>query len=296
MPGPVVADLRRQVAGLPEKRFAVVEGLRDPDLRSKLEGIMLPARPLYLPNDKGVEPWAGPILIDLAGAGAARFIEVIEIGRAAVFWGWPGDPNALHRHLRSLNMIRIPPEPREDDGSGAQDWVLFRHYDPDAIAPVLPVLEPGQRARLLGAAIRLLFAAPDYGGVVTMEPARPAAISDSGVLRLDAQQMTAIETNRQAASRLRIARFLCEEVPAARLDETAMAARVVTYAAQARSLGLETESDIARWGYLQLISNEKLYDMPVLRDSFRPEVRRRPASEYLDAVYDGIIEEFRRRG
>jgi hypothetical protein len=300
MPPAIVAGLRTSVMAFAVGRYAVMDGHYDPDLGGRLRAIGISGSPLYRANESAVDIWAGPILIDLTNAAhATLFFDTIQASCGAVFWHWPESGAALHRHLRTLNMARIPAEPDQQpqgDSASAEDIVLFRHYDPDALAPVLPVLTPPQQARILGDARGITFAAEDYGGVVSVPRPDLLPRTSAGPLRLDAAQMARVDDLRRAASHRRIARFLFGELPNVGMDQSVILARVPTYDAQARALGLTTEGDIARWAYLQLISNEKLFDMPVVQDSFRPEVRRCSASEYLDLLYDGIIDQFRRQG
>ena len=306
LPPELGEQLHRALVAMPGNRYAVLDGVRDPELRARLEGARLTARPLYLENRSSIDIWAGPVLVAITErTDLDRFVAAVPTGQHALFWGWPADMATLHRHLRSINVAIIPEQEGDaavevdaSDAPGAGDRVLFRHYDPEALAPIVPVLRPDQIARLLGDALAILFAAEDFGGLTAL--ARPERLppDPGGLLRLDADQMAAAEARRRVASHRRIGRFLRAEAPgvAGPMDDRALAAQVAIYEREATELGLSTERDVARWGYLQMLSNNGLYANPAVRDSFRPEVRRRPAGEYLDAVFDGIIAGLRQRG
>ena len=80
---------------------------------------------------------------------------------------------SLYGHLRRLNLARIPawaaagkagPEPGVDADRG-YEAVLFRHWDPRVLGALLPVLDEGQFARVVGPAAELCFFAADFGGI-----------------------------------------------------------------------------------------------------------------------------------
>jgi hypothetical protein len=98
----------------------------------------------------------------------------IALGRepgALVIWSWPKGEMALYRHLRTLNLVKIPNEARAEAEAEGEDvsnmpsfeTVLFRHWDPNVLGTLLPLLEVPQQARFLGAAGGLAFDAPDIG-------------------------------------------------------------------------------------------------------------------------------------
>jgi hypothetical protein len=135
--------------------------------------------------------------------------------RAAVYW--IGDENlsetALWRHVRTLNMALIPkaflpdaPSPANDNEGPSHEAVLFRHYDGNVLAEVLPALDAAQFSRVFGPAKFLLFQSPDHPAS-NGSPLRRALLPDDappaqpGLLKLSDAQMAEIEYAGNAASR-----------------------------------------------------------------------------------------------
>lgn len=96
---------------------------------------------------------------------------------ALVIWSWPKGEKALYRHLRTLNLVQIPNEARAEaeaegedvSGMPSYETVLFRHWDPNVLGGLLPLLEGPQQARFLGAATGLAFEAAGYGGLSVLK-------------------------------------------------------------------------------------------------------------------------------
>jgi len=299
LPQALFMELRAALMDIPGHRFAVVDGIRDPETRADLVDLGLAAEPLYLANENHVDVWAGPILVDLDDKPAAvRFMDRSPHAHGAVFWGWPGTMKSLHRHLRSINMAIIP-SAEDAEMAGTQDSLaLFRHYDPEGLAPVLPVLDFAQLSRFFGDASAVLYAAEDYGGLKAWLRPVNLPVPARGPLRLDKAQAAQVKANWRASSRILIANYLRDVLPdeTSELDTPTLLQRVAQYEQQAFSLGLESEADIATWAIIQLATGDSMFESEDLRNSFRDGTRRGSPSEHLDQIYDALDVELGRIG
>lgn len=292
------AQLRASLMAIPGHRFAVIDGIRDPETRDDLAALGLVGEPLYLANENHIDIWAGPILVDLHEPPAAvRFMDQSPHAHGAVFWGWPGTMATLKRHLRSLNMAIIPPA-EDDDTAGREDSLaLFRHYDPDALAPVVPVFDRAQLSRFFGDALAILYAVEDYGGLKALARPIDLPMPARGPIKLDKAQAAQVTANWRASSRVRLSHYLRDVMPdeTAMLDAATLLQRATVYEEQARSLGLETEIDFARWSILQLATGDGLFDEQ-LRRSFGDGMRRGSPSDHLEDIYDVMADGLERAG
>ena len=153
--------LRAVLAAFPGQGFAVVDGARFENLPALCKAHRLFARSLFLDHaDIEVEK-AGPWLIGLAQAPDAteRLLGLVGKEPAAVYWCCDMGEAILYRHLRTLNMARVPSwsadgEAGPPDPSAATTYqtVMFRHYDPRVLGSIMPVLDAAQFARVLGPA------------------------------------------------------------------------------------------------------------------------------------------------
>lgn len=203
--------------------FAVVDGGKFDDVGQALASVGLSGQPLYLEGaDPGVRAAAGH-LVTLADRRDLR--AVIEIARpreALVIWSWPSGSMALYRHLRTLNLVEIPNEARAEAEAAGEDVsampeyepVLFRHWDPNVLAELLPLLEPSQRARFLGAATGLALDTADVGGAkASFKPANPVSFAEPGILRIRPEQADLLAQARQEALYREIAADLRKATP-----------------------------------------------------------------------------------
>ena len=157
-----------------EPLFAVVDGARYGNLPDLLKIQGLTGRSLFLDHaDAEIEAASGWLVPLSDEADLKKLLEVSDEGCGSlVLWFCPLGETALHRHLRTINIVRIPSESiPEDEPEKASDAeadtdkparpafgnVLFRHYDPDVIASLLPLLDEAQFARMFGPATRIVM-------------------------------------------------------------------------------------------------------------------------------------------
>lgn len=164
-----------------EPLFAAVDGARCGDLPHLLKIQGLNGRSLFLDHaDAQIEAASG-WLVPLGGeADLKRLLEVSDEGCGSlVLWSCPLGEAALHRHLRTINIVRIPsaaipedeqPAASEPEEEGAEKPakpafgnVLFRHYDPDVMASLLPLFDEAQFARIFGPATRIIMYSEGHG-------------------------------------------------------------------------------------------------------------------------------------
>lgn len=267
---------------MPGPVFAAVDGAQFENLPALLKGAGLFFRSLFLGHADEEAEKVGPWFVDLSQPSAMEsFLAVLGEKPAAVLWSCPSGETALYRHLRGLNMAIVPmlrdDAPERDAGAvrPAEDYreehVLFRHFDPRVLAQVLPVLDEGQFARVLGPA-HLIALPREGGGKPRFAPAlEHSVVVPRGPLRLRPEQMDEISDIRVQASRKRIAAFLKENgsdlIPGL-TDE--MAWRVALESEpSAKALGIETERGQARWAYVMLLSHGKAAQTKEVTDYIR---------------------------
>lgn len=262
--------------------FAVLDGGHYDDLPGLLRREGLFARSLFLDHADVEVERAGPWLVGLAQEEHAPETVFALVGHrpAAVFWSCGGGEMVLHRHLRTLNLARIPvwaaageTSPRPGGSGEGYETVMFRHWDPTVLGALLPALDAAQFRRLVGPAEEVALWAEDHGGLkrVVADSAWPAPAT--GLLTLRTDQMLILTERRITASRRRIASYLRDVAP----DETMGVSDndllyQVRYSEEAgRRLGLTTERAHAQWAYLMVISKGNVANQPevtrFIRDS-----------------------------
>lgn len=258
--------IHQRLAGMPQSLFAVMDGGLFDDLPSDLESAGISSRSLFHDDAGAGMLRAGPWLISLADSNSRLHVERLSNQQpCAVYWSCPEGEEALWKHLRTINEIVIP----DDRVDGAtSERVLFRHWDPNVMASVLPILDEAQFARIFGPATNILMNAPDYGGV--KQAPRPADLPPAtpGPLRIAPDQIERLKEVMLHSSRLRIARYLKGNIPSdppGITDEFAWGATLATEKT-ADELGIRTERGRARWGYLSVISDNKVAEFKETRE------------------------------
>lgn len=138
-----------------------------------------------------------------------RLLRIIGNSPAAVFWHYPHGGQALFRHLRMLNMVRIP---RSSLAPDEQQWLsqptvpfVFRHADANVMAQVLSGLNMVELSRLFGSAISILFAPDSYWSPSgrAIEAKRPVDLpsAPAGMLELSTETMARIADARSRGLR-----------------------------------------------------------------------------------------------
>lgn len=213
---------------------------------------------------------------------------------AAVFWTGDNTLNSerLYKHLRGLNRISVPKAwkdnqaahegapssnghelaaagnnaPSEAHATAGQEMVIFRHADANVMMQMIPALDEAQLARLFGPARQIIFA-PDEpwgGGVKRARQASPSHHQAKDVLTLTTIQIKNISLLRDDVSASRISHYLERNASShlRHLNQQDRDQWIASHLTEARSLGVRSEADLARWCYLQAITKGQLTRQP----------------------------------
>lgn len=254
--------------------FAVLDGAQFDDLPVALDALGLAKRALYSDGATTADPPTAPYLValDPLKPTAEAILKLVGPRPAVVFWQCPEGGGALFRHLRTINKILYPSDllaserPRNagpfsnEPPKTSHELVLFRHADANVMAQVAPALDPAQRARLLGPADRLLFAAgEDWGGLQEIEPIEGAK-APVGQLTLDPDAVEAVEAQGRAATRRRIETHLREVAPefVKPLKPEQLRSLVAKSEVSGDAMGLTSEYGLGLWATLMLMTDGTL--------------------------------------
>lgn len=269
------------ILAMPPQHFALIDGAHFDDLALLLPVYGLSGSPLYLEGGDPESRGAAGFLVALHDEQMARAaLALIGEKPAGVFWSWPAGEASLYRHLRTLNLVEIPNEARaeaEADGADVSDMpayesVLFRHWDPNVLASLLPLLDATQRTRFLGASAGLVLDAPDYGGLKSLpRPPELRMATVPGLLRITPEQVEGVRNDRVAASRRRISDYLKDLLPevTARMEPQKLAETIANAERRGKELGMGNERALGFWAYLVLISDSRLIDDPAIEVMLR---------------------------
>ena len=268
-----------------EPLFAVVDGARYGNLPDLLKIQGLTGRSLFLDHaDAEIEAASGWLVPLSDEADLKKLLEVSdESCGSLVLWFCPLGETALHRHLRTINIVRIPSESiPEDEPEKASDAeadtdkparpafgnVLFRHYDPDVIASLLPLLDEAQFARLFGPATRIVMYSEGHGGLRAAPRPDDLPIAPRGPLQISAEQIEDLELVMAEARDARVASYLRNVAPDAALemDDHTLARFVAQSNASGGELGLTTERAQGFWAYMMLNSKGKIAKDETVRE------------------------------
>lgn len=154
--------------------FAVLDGAHFEDLPVRLQAGGFFARPLFKGRDR-LDPFmsvTAPCIVPLderahpfrgrsPEATIPELLSILGERPAAGFWSCSAGLDALHRHLRGLNVIIYPKSALTTYEAGFVEGEevapLFRHADANVMAQVEPSLGASNRARLFGPAQTLSF-------------------------------------------------------------------------------------------------------------------------------------------
>jgi hypothetical protein len=260
-PVDVARTLQATLGEMPQPLFAVLDGALFDDLPGDLLSAGFSCRSLFLEHgDKEVER-AGPWLFALDNERARAHAEALALAQpCAVFWSCPEGEMALWRHLRTLNEVMIPIEnsAREETDQPAQyERVMFRHWDPNVIAQVLPVLDENQFVRFFGPGTRLVVApGVDWARSITVA-ARPEKIEGTpGLLKLSLSAIRQIETSRIGARNRRIVNYLRKTLPPSfsSFTDSDLSRETEASLLGAARYGVTQQAALSRWSYLYIVT------------------------------------------
>ncbi|MFD1747405.1 DUF4123 domain-containing protein [Rhizobium helianthi] len=271
-PAEAAQRMRRALGELSAPLFAVLDGGMHDDLPGFLQQQGIHAQSLFRQETAADVIRAGPWLVALADVLKQGIVERLDAEHAcAVYWSCGLPEEDVRRHLRSINEIIIPVEQPDGTFSQAFERVLFRHWDPNVLGAVLPLLTNEQLSRFLGPADAVIFNAPDYGGLKRARATIDMPAAPPGPLRFEPDQMVRLKAVMLHSSRLRIARFLKGNVPAhfSGVDDSFIWGATLASETSADELGIKTERGRARWAYVMMMSDGKAANAPEVRNYIR---------------------------
>ncbi|MGO4450589.1 DUF4123 domain-containing protein [Phyllobacterium sp. TAF24] len=253
---------------MPRPIFAVLDGAHFDDLEDELGDAGIKSRSLFLKGGDDNIRRDGPWMVALDDNHVRDRIEELALKKpCAVFWSCPDGEQALWQHLRSINKVLVPDDqiPGNDGSLGRPvkyEWVLFRHWDPNVLAQVLPALEAAQYTRFVGAAAEVLFAPSNEWRSALMRAghSRELPRPKIGPLKLTPDVIQVIASRRLEASRARRATYLrqtCKD-EVANASEGAIAEHIRISEETGLKLGLESEAAHCRWAFIVCKSNGRV--------------------------------------
>lgn len=291
MTGGAATAFARALVAAPAPLYAVLDGSLAPPAIAEAEGMGLAPRPLWLEAPDAAARDAGPHVCSLPAGIDADVLARWSGGRGVLaVWAWDGDRLSLYRHLRGLNMARIPAEhlagapgepaaPPEPDGCV---WALFRHNDPLVLQAVAPTLDGEQAARLVGPARGVLFGDPAAGGALGAARSR---VPDAP-LRFHPGQLEAITHRRVLDGEARTLALLSEAAPNVFAGQKPEAARawLRDWRRRGSALGVVSEQDLAVWCLLVVATRGAALSAPELAEA----CAQAPAPAVVKAVLSGL--------
>lgn len=214
---------------------------------------------------------------------------------SAVFWECHDGEEALYRHLRSLNTVKIPREKVDIPADGTEaphepddgyETVVFRHADANVMAQILPALYAANFARVIGRARTILFSPDAQWSELHPEPFVASRRDVPAVVRttpliLDKATVDRIEDQRRKAvvreNRLFVSRHLPPELKSMRLED--IDGFVEDGLAGAAAFSIREKAAVQRWSYMSVVTRGAIN-----RDD---KVRRFMTSETFGASPDG---------
>lgn len=223
MRGPQDLDrLCQQLIDAGRPTFAVLDGAKFSDLPNTLLRNRLVSRPLYADRGGQIRDFdlTSPQMIYLDrsrddeaenddGPCKPRILRVVselmDDCSAGVFWSCNRGGDALFRHLRKINRVRVeaghlPAAQENHVDSNQDDLLLFRHADANVMAQILPILPERELELLIGPAEEVNFIPNSVWSIgqahpfTFTNPQRAAAFGRG--LRFNAAIMHDIETRR----------------------------------------------------------------------------------------------------
>lgn len=292
------AELLAMMQGWPRPVYVAIDGVLLPDVPGVTRRADVSARSLFVEHRDPGMIQAGPWFAALDDRHLKSFLLIEGIETAAVFWGGAAEEAAVFRHLRSLNLFDIPrPADAPPDPFAADpETVLFRHWDPAMMALVLPVLEPAQRARLLGPMDVIGLYASLLGGAREAKRRANWPAPVRGRIRLSVAQMEQITKAMVDGSRQRIAAYLRDTALAqtATMDDLTLFAFIERSEIIGRSWGLVSEASFGRFAWLMLATQGGIATMEPVRAGIA--AARMPPDQALGTLMSMMAVQLRAQG
>lgn len=273
----LASKLNAVIDTMPAPIFAVLDGARFDDVEEELAEVGITARSLFLEGGNDVMRRDGPWLITVPeGDVRDHIVGLAAATPCAVFWSCPDGEQALWRHLRTINEVLIPDE-QDSPGSPRPDrpvsyeTVLFRHWDPNVLGSLVPLMEAPQFARLLGPAQAIVMNATEHGGLKRALLHRDHPAAPPGLLRFEPEQMAAIRGQRADRSNREVGDYLRDTLPPALLDSMGDDVEPLVQRARAtgKELGIQTLSGHKRWAYLMAMTQGRAAETKEATDFIR---------------------------
>lgn len=289
--------LSAAISAFPGVPFAVIDGGLFDDLPALFRRERLFARSLYLDRANDEVQKAGPWLVALnQSPEATAFVLGLPATRPfAVYWSCAAGEAVLYRHLRSLNMARIPEwaafqmphPPGVPQNAEISQAVFFRHYDPRVLTALMPCLDTAQFSRVIGPAEEIAYFTPTHG-VQRIIADREWPVAPPGLLAINSAQYEMMVERLDDTSLRRLAAYLRKFAPrhVGHLDDDTLIADVGRYRAEAERFGVRNENAIGMWSYIQVTSRVNLtHDEPVNRFMTDPSCGV-DANERMEALFE----------
>lgn len=298
-PAQIARTLQAMISEMPQPSFAALDGALFDDLPGDLLSAGFSCRSLFLEHGDADVERAGPWLLALGDERARNHAQALAIAQpCAVFWSCAEGEMALWRHLRTINEVLIP---LEDAEGGAQpagpayERVMFRHWDPNVLAAVMPQLDVAQFARVFGPAGYILMNATDTGGLKRVP--RPENLPPPhGPLRIRAEQTEGVANVMVRVSRLRDISYLRRAASenSRKFSDSEMVQHVEQSLEAGRELGLKSKKAHWKWSYLMLPTNGGIGTAPRVRSVFASSPY--DADTTLDIIMRDTISHLRKGG
>lgn len=266
--------LHEKLSSMTGPLFAVIDGALFDDLPGQLESAGILCRSLFLGQTSTEMAQAGPWLVPLNDTRTrAHMEELANQQPCTVFWSCQRGEMALWKHLRTINEILVPDDraaqPATPDQPIKYERVLFRHWDPNVLGSILPVLSAPQFACFFGPAEAVLMNAIDYGGIKLALHTDDLPPASKSPLRITPEQIEALKGVMMQYSRKRIRSYLgnvarreVEVLGQGRVDEIIRDSEWTG----TELLGLKTEQAHGRWAYIMVRTNGRALEQPGLRE------------------------------
>lgn len=182
----------------------------------------------------------------------------------------------LHDHLRRLNKMLVPAMGSEIALPGPDETyelVIFRHADANALAQVIPALDPPQLSRFFGLCLQIIHASDWEWAAASRIIDRPQDLPPAprGPLRLTPATIRKMEALRMAGPRCKVMTYLRKVDPedTRDLSDDALHQRVLDHEASGNAIGLQSERAHMNWAYLMSITDGEAGKGPLARRTFR---------------------------